>query len=61
MQVFSNYFPIISYFAIYSFIQQSNCDSNGNITNTSGRVRNNSSGGQNSGYYIKQSTVKRNW
>ena len=36
-------------------------DYNGNITNTSGRVRNNSSGGQNSGYYIKQSTVKRNW
>ncbi len=46
MQVFSNYFPIISYFAIYSFIQQSNCDSNGNITNTSGRVRNNSNGVQ---------------
>ena len=36
-------------------------DYNGSITNTSGRVRNNSSGGQNSGYYIKQSTVRRNW
>ena len=36
-------------------------DYNGNITNTSGRVRNNSHGGQNNGYYIKQSTVKRNW
>ena len=36
-------------------------DYNGNITNTSGRVRNNSNGGQNNGYYIKQSTVRRNW